>query len=199
MKGLEKLTTIRLAEVLTQQGVVPTETITDALYSHDRHGESFVDLLVNGGGITEWDLARYVVEHFQLPFIMASNYDIGEEAKTKIDKEILFEHLIVPLDTFGDMVTVALPILTPYDVLAKIEKQAGIELFPYVGLISENKRVLGELFADFNDWHKNFLAEREKSVRAQEGGDPKKQAGDGSWMNIFDTGDEEVRKSLGDS
>lgn len=194
MKGLEKLTSIRLAEVLTHKGVVPTDVITDALYAQDRHGESFVDLLVSGGNITEWDLSKIVVENFQLPFIMAGNYDISQESQDVIPKEVLFENLLVPMDKIGDIMTVIMPILTPFEVLSKIQKDTGTELFPYVGLITENKRILGELFSDFAAWQKDHLAEMEaKARKSVESGD---SADDGDWGNIFDAGDAMVRSSI---
>ena len=84
MKGLEKLTSIRLAEVLTQKAVVPNEAITDALYAQDRRGGSFVELIVSGGDISEWDIAKIVVEAFQVPFVMASNYEVSEEVKNAL-------------------------------------------------------------------------------------------------------------------
>ena len=195
MKGLEKLTSIRLAEVLTHKGVVPTDVITDALYTQDRHGESFVDLLVSGGNITEWDLSKMVVENFQLPFIMAGNYEISESARDAIPKEILFENLLVPMDKLGDIMTVIMPILTPYEVLSKIQKDVGVELFPYAGLITENKRVLGEMFADFAAWQQKHQAELEAKVR--EGSDSTSGSGDDSdWGNIFDAGDAMVHDSI---
>ena len=52
MKGLDKLTSVRLAEVMTQKGSVPSEVITDALYAQDKQGDSFVQILVAGGQIT---------------------------------------------------------------------------------------------------------------------------------------------------
>lgn len=194
MKGLQKLTSIRLAEVLTHKGSVPTDVITDALYTQDRHGESFVDLLVSGGSITEWDLSKLVVENFQLPFIMAGNYEISDESKTAIPKEVLFENLLVPMDKLGDIMTVIMPILTPFEVLSKIQKDAGVDLFPYVGLISENKRVLGELFSEFPDWYKEHLAAIEAKCREEVEGSGASAEGD--WGNIFDVGDAMVRSSI---
>ena len=201
MKGLEKLTSIRLAEVLTQKGVIPPETITDALYAQDKHGDPFVDNLIAGGQISEWDLARVVVENFQLPFILASNYEVGDEAKAKIPEETLFATQIVPLDLFGDILTVVLPILTPYQTLAPIQKAHQITIYPYVGLISENKKVLGELYPDYKEWVKKSAKDKEEkatertrsrgSEGASDGG-----GGDGDWMNIFDSADEAVRSSL---
>ncbi len=193
MKGLEKLTSIRLAEVLTQKSVIPNEIITDALYSQDRYGEPFVNVLVSGEHITEWDLAKLVVESFQIPFLMASCYEVTDEVKDRIPKEDLFENLIVPIDVFDNIVTVAMPILISFEVLAKLKKKANVHIYPYVGLISENKKVLGDLFDDFGEWSKNAEATRTKRIA-----DQRKQEHDSSdWMNIFDTGDAQVRDALG--
>jgi len=195
VKGLEKLTSIRLAEVLTHKGAVPTDVITDALYTQDRHGESFVDLLVTGGNITEWDLSKMVVENFQLPFIMAGNYEISETARDAIPKATLFENLIVPMDKLGDIMTVIMPILTPFEVLSKIQRNCKVEIFPYVGLISENKRVLGELFKDFAKWQKEHQAALEAKSRDAVN-QPADKGADGDWANIFDAGDAMVRSTI---
>lgn len=196
MKGLQKLTSIRLAEVLSQKGVIPAETITDALYIQDKHGEPFVDNLIGSGHISEWDLARVVVENFQLPFILAGNYDISPEARDKIRKEILFETLIVPLDVFGDVLTVAMPILTPYQMLQQLQKDYKVFIFPYVGLVSENRKVLGDTFEDFQEWFQRATEQKQAKAakRAKKAEQPESE---GDWMNIFDSGDQAVRSSLG--
>ena len=73
VKGIEKITSVRLAEILTERGVVSSEVITDALYAQDKDREPFAQVLINGGHITEWDLAKIVTENFNLPFLMAAN------------------------------------------------------------------------------------------------------------------------------
>ena len=198
MKGLEKLTSIRLAEALTQKGVVPNEVITDALYQ-GRHGESFVEILVSSGGITEWDLAKLVVEHFQIPFLMAGSYEVSDEVRESVPKEELFKHHIVPLDRFGNVLTIAMPVLTPYEQLAQVAKASGCNLYPYVGLITENRKVLGTMFPDFFDWQKTEEERRERELaeRSKKRTEATKAEPD-SWTDIFDLGDAEVRHSLGD-
>ena len=193
MKGLDKLTCVRLAEVITQKNLIPAEVITDALYSQDKYGDPFVNSLVAGGHVTEWDLAKLVAENFQLPFLMASNYAISEEATKRLPKEKLFQHQLVPLDVFDNVICVVMPILTPYDVLGKIQREFKCDLFPYVGLISENKKVLGDLFKDFTAWFDAEQKKREKqaTMRANQGG--KQEPSD--WMSIFDAGDEAITKT----
>ncbi len=193
VKGLEKLTAIRLAEVLTQKGAVETSAITDALYAQDKHGEPFVDLIVGGGHITEWDLAKLVVENFQLPFIMASNYEISDEAKARIPKEVLFPTLIVPLDVFDEAIAVVLPVITPYQTLMKVQRQLNCELFPYIGLPSENRKVLGEMFPEFEGWVKADQVKREKRTAERPA---QAEKGPGDWMSIFDAGDDAIKKGL---
>lgn len=192
VKGLDKLTSVRLAEVLTQKGVVPAEVITDALYAQDKNGEPFVQVLIGGGHITEWDLAKLVTENFQLPFLMAGNYQISEAARDRLPKELLFRHMLVPLDAIDNVVCVSMPVLTPFEVLMKIQKEHNCDVFPYVGLITENKKVLSDLFKDFPQWLEDDQKRREAGAakRATQK-DSKDKVGD--WMSVFDAGDQAIK------
>jgi hypothetical protein len=194
VKGLDKLTCVRLAEVITQKNMIPSEVITDALYAQDKYGDPFVRSLVSGGHVTEWDLAKIVAENFQLPFLMASHYSISEAATKRLPKELLFQHQIVPLDVFDNIVCVAMPILTPYEVLAKIQREHQCDMFPYVGLISENKKVLGDLFQDFAAWLDGENKKREQQLTQRN--NKSSGQGKGDWMSIFDAGDEAIQQGL---
>lgn len=192
MKGIEKITSVRLAEILTERDVVSSEVITDALYSQDKNGEPFVQVLVSGGHITEWDLAKIVTENFNLPFLMAGNYQISDEAKERLPKETLFKYSIVPLDVFGDIVTVAMPVMLSFEDISKIQKEHNCDLFPYVGLISENQKVLTDMFKEYPEWVKADQARREEEAMKRKAA-PKQESGD--WMSIFDAGDEAIQQS----
>lgn len=190
MKGIDKITAGRLAEVLTERAVVATEVIADALYAQEKGGESFAQVLVSGGHITEWDLAKIVTECFNLPFLMAGNYQISEDAKKRLPKETLFRYTLVPLDVFGDIVCVSVPVMLTFEEMSRIQKDHACDLFPYVGLISENRRVLGDLHKDYKEWleREGQRREEESKRRAQA---PTKAAGD--WMSIFDAGDAAIQ------
>lgn len=192
MKGIEKITSVRLAEILTERDVVSSEVITDALYSQDKNGEPFVQVLVSGGHITEWDLAKIVTENFNLPFLMAGNYAISDAAKNRFPKETLFKYTMVPLDTFGDIVTVAMPVMLSFEDISRIQKEHSCDLFPYVGLITENKKVLSDIYKDYPDWVKADQKRRDDEALKRKSA-PKKEAGD--WMSIFDAGDEAIQQS----
>ena len=192
MKGIEKITSVRLAEILTERDVVSSEVITDALYSQDKNGEPFVQVLVSGGHMTEWDLSKIVTENFNLPFLMAGNYAISDAAKNRFPKETLFKYTMVPLDTFGDIVTVAMPVMLSFEDISRIQKEHSCDLFAYVGLITENKKVLSDIYKDYPDWVKTDQKRRDDEALKRKSA-PKKEAGD--WMSIFDAGDEAIQQS----
>ena len=48
-----------------------------------------------------------------------------------------------------------MPVLTPYEVLEEIQRQHSCELFPYVGVVSENKKVLEAAFPGYQEWVKS--------------------------------------------
>lgn len=192
VKGIEKITSVRLAEILTERAVVSSEVITDALYSQDKHGEPFVQILVGGGHITEWDLAKLVTEHFSLPFLMAGNYQISDAAKSRLPKEVLFKHTIVPLDVFDDIVCVAMPVMIAYDDIVKIQKDHQCDLYPYVGLITENKKVLSDMHKDYPQWVEAELKRREEDAKKKAAPGAK---GSGDWMSIFDAGDQAIQSN----
>lgn len=192
MKGIEKLTSVRLAEILTERAVVSSEVITDALYAQDRHGEPFTQILVSGGHITDWDLAKLVTEHFNLPFLMASNYQISEDAKKRLPKEVLFQHTIVPLDVFDDILCVAMPVMLSFEEISKIQKDHNCDLFPYVGLISENRKVLTDMHKDYPMWVEAEQKRREDAAKKRNTSNNAKGAGD--WMSIFDAGDQATKE-----
>lgn len=192
MKGIEKITSLRLAEILTERAVVSSEVITDALYAHDKHGDPFVQVLVSGGHITEWDLAKIVTENFNLPFLMAGNYQISDDAKKRMPKELLFKYTMVPLDVFGDIVCVAMPVMLSFDEIARIQKDQNCDLFPYVGLISENKKVLADLHKDYPQWVEMEQKRKEMEAKKRKHAP---QKGGGDWMSIFDAGDAAIHDS----
>ncbi|HMQ21838.1 MAG TPA: hypothetical protein PKE00_05070 [Planctomycetota bacterium] len=185
---MERITTVRLAEALSQASAVANEKITEALYQQDSTGVPFPELLIDGGEISEWDLAKLVVQHFQLPFLMASNCQIDRNAVACLPEDFLFEHRMLPLQVTGIALTVSMPVLVTHKVLQEAQQLSGKNLFPIVGLGSENLRFLFELFPD----HPRDNDDRRRKQAAKRS----TQSSD-SWESIFDVGDQEVLKDLG--
>jgi hypothetical protein len=186
VKGLEKITNVRLAEILSQEDVVATDKISDALFMHDQTGEPFTDIIISAGYVAEWDLARIVAEHFQLPFLLASTYQISRDALKLVPEDLLFQHNFLPLDVFDGLLTLTMPVLLSAETLDDIQKRTQMDVFPCVGLASENKKVLSELFP-------NRKPAPAKTAGSQAG----RNITGGAWQSLFDVADERVKKDIG--
>jgi hypothetical protein len=191
MKGMERITTVRLAEILSQDGSVQNDQITDALYHQDQTGLPFVELLIESGDVSEWDIAKIVVQHFQLPFLMTTNLDIDRKAVELLPEDFLFEHRVVPFMSCGGVLSLAMPILVPFKVLTQAQNLSGLEIFPFVGLTSENRKILRDIYPE------HVEEDRSSAAAAASGeADGEELSADSSWENIFDIGDEQVLKDL---
>ena len=183
MKGLERITTVSFAEVLSDSGYIPNEKITEALYQQDSSGCSFVEYLVDVGATSEWDLAKVVVQHFQIPFLMCEYLNIEKTVLEKFEIDFLFENNIIPFQELGGIVNILMPTFVPFKILEKCKIISGKEIFPFVGLPSENKRKLSQFFPDFKPKEKTAINKTNMSS-------------DSSWENVFDIGDQEVKRNL---
>ncbi len=186
MKGLERITTVRLAEVISESGLVQTDQITEALYQQDSTGLPFIDFLVDTGVVSEWDLAKQVVDHFQIPFLVATNLEIEDQVVKSLPEDFVFKHSILPFASIGKVLNVMMPVFTPYKVLVEASEKSGLDVFPFVGLGSENRKVL-------------FRVYPEHPKEEPAGVAPQKIEQDSSWESVFDLGDEEVHRALPES
>ena len=183
MKGLDRITNLRLAEILSQNGILSREEMGDAIAAQESSMESFVSVLISAGYLTEWELARLVAEYFQLPFLQGERYEIQKDVVSLLEEDFLFNHMVLPLDKFGKVLTVVMPIMVPGEILEKIQIDKGFDVFPIVGLYSENKKKLYELYPD----HPKEEVKTKKSIKEEFGK---------AWETIFDLGDEAVKKDL---
>ena len=60
------------------------------------------------GDITEWDIARVLVKHYKLPFLPLSRYSISREVLSLFPVALLRQHTMIPMDRFGNTVTISL-------------------------------------------------------------------------------------------
>ena len=90
------------------------------------------------------------------------------------------------LDPLAHPVSVALPVMHTIAPNASIQQHLSCDQLPYVRLITENKKVIGEMHKDYAQWlvedqRQKEMAAKKRSSQFGKGG--------GDWMSIFDAGD----------
>ena len=173
MKYSQRLDYGRLAEALLERGLVAPEPVRELLQLSREGGMGFCEALVTSSLVADWELSRLISEVFQLPFLPVELLAPNPEAQAEIDKDFFIQHNLVPVDMFGQILTVAMPGLVPAEVLAEVSARTDHEILPLVGSVESNRR-----------WVSDNLEAR--VVPEREGG----------WGSIFDEADAEVLAGL---
>ena len=180
MKNNQRLEQERLAEALEERGLVDGAALQHVLHQCIQTEALFTELLVSEGMITDWELSRVSCELFGLAFLSVESYEPSEEARQGIDADYLRQYCIVPLDRFGDVLTIALPAMVPTEVIATLAKQTGCRVLCVASSVSANRA-----------WLNQYLPRPRAPLPADV------SAPDGEWANIFDQGDQAVLMDLG--
>lgn len=147
MANIHRMTKKRLGELLLQEGLINKEHLQTGLEEQEQTGELIGDILVRKGFVTESDIARTISTQFSFPYISVLHYYIAPEMLTLFDLRALERNLFVPIDRFGDVLSVVIAGLLDQDVIDEIERRSECSAQVYVGMVSEVKQVIKEKFA----------------------------------------------------
>lgn len=164
MKYTQRLDHGRLAEVLHERGLAEPDAIRELLQSSQDGGTPFCEALVSSNTVSDWDLSKIVCETFQLPFLPVNLVTPNPAAIEEIDADLFREHQLVPIDLFGQILTVAMPGLVPAEVLARVSAMTDFTVLPVVGTVESNRRWIAEFMTPAvspdveGDWESMFDA-----------------------------------------
>jgi len=148
MGNIRRMTRKRLGELLLQEGLVNEERLEQALEEQQQTGELVGEILVRKGFVTESDVARTISTQFSFPYLSVSHYYIAPEMVKLFTLEEIEKNCFVPIDRFGDVLSIVVAGLLDQDVMDEIEKKTKSTLQVYVGTVSEVKQVIKERFAN---------------------------------------------------
>ena len=188
MNHYERLRRKRLGDLLVDEEVASKEAVITALHEHHQSAQPISQVLINGGELREYDLARVVVEQYQLPFLDLTSYSYDRDLIQKFPGHVLHQAGIIPLDQFGDIVTFAVQELPSDEVMEELKRHAGETVSLYAAMSTEIRQALQE-HVKLGD--EAFAA---SAAAAQEAGAPvaANMSEDGAWQELFDTANESI-------
>ena len=142
MVQISRLGRKKLGEVLVEEGILKEEQLREAQLRIRATGESLTETLHSLGFATETEVARVVAKKFGLPFIDASRYRIPKEAAEAVPVAFLKLNQMIVLDKIGRTLLVAVAGGLNLEVLEKVERSTGCQLFVYVSILSKIYSVL---------------------------------------------------------
>jgi hypothetical protein len=87
--------------------------------------------------VTETEVARVVAKKYGLPFIDPSRYRIPRDAAEAVPVPFLRLNQMVVLDKIGRTLLVAVGGALNLEVLDRVERSTGCQLFVYVSVLSK--------------------------------------------------------------
>ena len=189
-KSSQRLDYHRLAEALTERGLVTPETMNHVLQQCAATGSLPTEVLVAEELISDWELSRVCCETFGLAFLDIESYPPSAAASSGIDADFLRVYGLVPLDRYGQVLTVAMPGVVPSEVLQALASADVRRVLPVVSSVLSNRAWLQhhmpvETAPHYEDI-RGALPSGALEVDLE------------SWAGIFDAGEEAVQLELRD-
>lgn len=139
MKTKHRLDYNRLAEALGERGLIAPDSLQHVLHQCLGSRMLFPEVLVTENLISDWEVSRVVCEVFGLPFLTPQVYSPSPRALEGMEKEYLHQHNLVPLDRFGKLLTLAMPALTPSEIIGSFARDHDLEIIPLVSTVMSNR------------------------------------------------------------
>jgi len=142
MVQIAKLIRKKMGEVLVDEGLLKDDQVQETLRRQRATGESFGEILVSMGFVTESDIARTLVKQSGLPYIDASRYRVNKDGIQAVPADLLWQNQIIVLDKIGKTMLVAISTVISPEILEKLERVSGSQIFVYVSTWSQIQTAL---------------------------------------------------------
>jgi chromosomal replication initiator protein DnaA len=97
-----------LGDALVSDSLITQQQLTDAVAAQKETGGFIGHALVELGYIDQALLTSFLVKRCKIPHISLLDYDINQELLEHIPKEACQEHMLLPIDKLGKILTVAM-------------------------------------------------------------------------------------------
>ncbi|MCM8819369.1 MAG: hypothetical protein NC925_01065 [Candidatus Omnitrophica bacterium] len=133
-----------IGELFVKLNKITKEQLLEALkFQNEKYPNKNIGaILVDLGYITEEELYFILALQFLYPYVELKNYKLDEKIIALLPKEIAHKYKVIPLDRFGNILTVAM--FNPIDTKAieEIEKITGLKVRTFVVKKHEIEEVL---------------------------------------------------------
>ena len=146
---LEKLNRTRLADVLVEEGLLQRDRVEEAQAEQEETGKQLSEILLAQEILTEYDLAKLITTRYSLPYLELAGYSVKREVVALLPMEFCEKHVLLPLDQFGSMLTIAVTEMPDQELIQSIVAQTKLTPCLFVSLrqgvltaLSEEKKRL---------------------------------------------------------
>lgn len=193
MTHYDRLKRKRLGDVLVDEGLATEEEVIAGLQEQQQTGKMLSDVLFEGRKVSEYDIARAIVEHCQAPFIDLRAYTLHKDLIQTLPARLLHGAGVVPLERFGDQISFACQEIPSDDVANKLKEHSPGGIYIFIASSVDIRAALhnnAPLTADTPDEPKVAAPVGKKAAAISEE--------DQAWKELFDHANESILTELTD-
>jgi len=142
MTNYDRMKRKRLGDILVDDGLATEETVIAALQEQQRTGRLLSDILLDQRQVGEHDLARAIVEHYQVPYVELKSYNLHKDIIKEIPAALLNRARVVPLDRYGKQICFACQEIPPKEIVDELRRHAPGGVYFFIASAVEIRKVL---------------------------------------------------------
>ena len=193
MTHYDRLKRKRLGDVLVDEGLATEEEVISALQEQQQNGRMLSDILFEGRTVSEYDIARAIVEHCQTPFIDLRAYTLHKDLIKTLPARLLHSAGVVPMERFGDQISFACQEIPSEEVASRLKEHAPGGIYIFIASSVDIRAAL-QAHAPLTE-----ESDEEPKVAAPVGKSATRTAEeDQAWKDLFDTANESILTELTD-
>jgi len=147
MTNYDRMKRKRLGDILVDDGLATEEIVIAALQEQQRTGRLVSDILLEQRQVGERDLARAIVEHYQVPYVELKSYTLHKDLIQTIPAALLNRARVVPLDKYGKQICFACQEIPSKEIVEELRKHATGGVYFFIAAAMEIRRVLEDYAA----------------------------------------------------
>lgn len=141
---------IRLGELLVAAGLVTEDKVRHGLEEQRRNNLFLGEALVNLGYVTEEGIAQAIIQHFNLPFLAATQFNIPPDVYNLFPERMYYEYQFIAVDKIAQVIIIIAAGPINQDMMEELERVSECKICHYVSTwrdiyaaISRNSKELG--------------------------------------------------------
>jgi len=190
MTQYHRLKRKRLSDLLVDEGLAEKDIVLAALHEQQSSGDLLSTILLASQEFDAFDLARVIVEQYQIPFFELSLSTANKDLVKEFPAELLNTARIFPLERFGDHVSFVCQEIPSSEIHSQLKEIVKGSILVFAGLARDIEEKLRE-FAPYQRTEQVAPIERVDPIM-----DPEEAARDGEWKSLFDTANESVMSEM---
>ena len=199
MTQYHRLKRKRLSDLLVDEGLATKEVVIAGLHAQKDSGDILSSILLAENAIDAFDLARVLVEHFQIPFVDLERYALHKDVIKLFPAELLHRARMVPLEKFGKHYSFACQEIPSREIHEEIKNIVDGSVLVFAAFSRDIESVLRELVPYEAPKPEGAAGEAESAEAIQPQGDSDDADADKEWQALFDTANESIVSKLDES